>query len=39
MAGLEEWLVLEDFLCKELFGRDLKNWSIFREGQFSEGSV
>jgi hypothetical protein len=24
---------------KEMFRRDLKNWSILREGQFSEGLV
>jgi hypothetical protein len=33
MAGLEEWPVLWDFLCKEMFGRDLNNWPVFREGQ------
>jgi hypothetical protein len=30
MAGLEGWPVLRDFLCKELFSRELKNWLIFK---------
>jgi hypothetical protein len=36
MTSLEGWPDLLKFLCKELFSRDFKNWSIFREGQFSE---
>jgi hypothetical protein len=28
-----------DFLCKEMFNRDLEIWPIFREGRFSEGLV
>jgi hypothetical protein len=35
MPGLEGWPVLCDFLCQEMFSRDLKNQLIFREGQFS----
>jgi hypothetical protein len=33
MASLVRWPVLQDLFCiKELFGRDLKNWQIFKEG-------
>jgi hypothetical protein len=39
MASLEGWPVLWDFLCKELFGKDLKNRPIVREGWYSEGLV
>jgi hypothetical protein len=39
LASSERWLVLWDFLCKEIFGRDLKNWPMFRKGRFSEGWV
>jgi hypothetical protein len=39
MSDLAGWPVLWDFLCKEMFGRDLKNQPIFREGLFFEGPV
>ena len=39
MASLEEWPVLLDSLCKELFGWDQKNRPVFRENRFSEGPV
>jgi hypothetical protein len=35
MAGLEGLPILGDFLCREMFGRDLK----LREDRFSEGLV